>query len=293
MATGVAWLSNILGVGISFAVAPALVTTPERFPLLLYGEGFLAAICFVVVLVHYPAGPKAPPSAVASAAASQEVTKSRQSFFRGMLACLKSPATVLIIVAAGISGGFSTAWSAMLQQIIPGYSATMIGYLGFAGILFVVGGGLLGGVIQGIFFHKKMKLLLMILWAVLLLCNTWFALSLPTAFKRSGAVIPGGLACLFISNIIGSFCVGAQSPLFYEMAAETSFPAPEAMSASILSFVWNGVAFILLLVADRIPSYWWNIMVLLSQIVCTALCVCAKVRYLRVEEAEAQAKNPN
>ena len=56
------------------------------------------------------------------------------------------------------------------------------------------------------------------------------------------------LASVYISCIIGGFCVNGSIPLLFELVVELTYPVPETVSIAFISVVNNLFAFIFLLI---------------------------------------------
>lgn len=80
----------------------------------------------------------------------------------------------------------------------------------------------------------------------------------------------------------------ACDPLFYELAAEISFPLEEGTSASLIAFLFNAATLVMLFVAPVISLTLFNSIMAATMLVC-ALGVCfSKESYPRRAAALAQ-----
>jgi len=86
-----------------------------------------------------------------------------------------------------------------------------------------------------------------------------------------------------VSLCLASALLGATTPLCYELAAELTYPAPEGISAGILSFLNNVGGLLLLLVMPNVPLSYSNCL-MTGSVLLSVLCVgCATERYTRTE----------
>ena len=77
---------------------------------------------------------------------------------------------------------------------------------------------------------------------------------------------------MIIGTLAGLF-QSACDPLFYELAAEVSFPLEEGTSASLISFLFNAATLVMLFVAPAISLTLFNTIMASTMLVC-ALGVC-------------------
>jgi uncharacterized membrane protein YgcG len=75
------------------------------------------------------------------------------------------------------------------------------------------------------------------------------------------------IGCL--AGVFQSAC----DPLFYELAAEISFPLEEGSSASVIAFLFNAATLVMLFVAPAISLTFFNAIMTATMVVC-ALGVC-------------------
>ena len=121
-ATSVAIFSNYLGASIGFVISPAIVSSPDNIPYLLYVHLALAFIACVLALLYFPAEPPSAPSAAAELLIRQSITEqsnnSWMTFMKDSWLCLTTPAFVLISTVGGLLYGVFSAWTSLYDIIL-------------------------------------------------------------------------------------------------------------------------------------------------------------------------------
>ncbi len=183
-----------------------------------------------------------------------------------------------------LTAGGSGAWGGVLPQILtrPTYSSDFAGICGFINNMAGVGGGLAIGVIADRWFARKLKRLLVGAFFLTTLSYVWFTLLLPSPFKDQ-PVVPASHASVLAASVLTGFFQGACDPLFYELAAEITYPLPEGTSAGLITFVYNAAALIMLYVAPVVSITWMNTMATLTFIISAVLTMLVRERYLRLD----------
>jgi len=75
--------------------------------------------------------------------------------------------------------------------------------------------------------------------------------------------------------------LGSSQPLFYELAAEITFPVNEGSSAGILTLIQNIACLILLYIADLIPANWMNSIMAVTTILGALSIFAITEKYIR------------
>jgi len=294
-ATSFAFLSNTSGVAIGFLLGPALVPDSASAPRIIYLEAALSIFALLAALFLFPTDPPQPvqqqqqlsvqTEAVAAAASTSSVPPPpppQQSFFKGVLACVKSPSTMLAVFAAGVQSGLYSSWAGLLLQILEplSYTPSQAGWFGFGSTAGTVLGAAVVGFVADKWFVRRMKRMLLVIWGACIALFTWFTLSLPSpAFPNPP--IPSNAASIGIAVALGGLFQGAIDPPLYELAAEASFPVHESTSASLITFTWNVATLLMLFVAPHIPVEIYNTLLVSSFVLCALLTIVMREHYRR------------
>jgi len=67
---------------------------------------------------------------------------------------------------------------------------------------------------------------------------------------------------------LGSFLQGGNSPFFYELAAEVTYPLPEGVSAGIIVLIYNFSSLVMLIIAPYFTIEWVNIIFTIGVFIC-------------------------
>lgn len=311
-ATSIAFLSNVGGMAVGFLAGPALVRTAAEAPRFIYFEAGLGVLVLVLSIFFFPNDrsedeeevedrPPSPPPLSVQATADEQTPlqqqrpsqQQKQSFVRGLLACLKDPSVMLAVLAAGIQSGIYSSWTGLLQQILEplNYTPAQAGWFGFCSTAGTVVGALLIGFVADRWFapRRRMKAMLLVIWAACVLLFLWFTLSLPSPMSAK-PLIPSVTATIGISVGAGGLFQGAIDPPLYELAAEASFPVHESTSASLTTFIWNLATLIMLFVAPHIRVELYNTMLTCSFAFCMLLTLVMREKYKR-RDAKTKVAN--
>jgi FLVCR family MFS transporter len=121
-ATTVAIFSAYLGSSIGFVISPAIVSSPDNIPYLLYVHLALAFIACVLALLYFPAEPPSAPSAAAELLILQSITEQSNNTWRTFMKhswqCFTTPAFVLISTVAGLLYGVLSSWTSLYDIIL-------------------------------------------------------------------------------------------------------------------------------------------------------------------------------
>lgn len=178
-------------------------------------------------------------------------------YLRQLVAVVSSPGLVVLCVFGGSQAGVSSAWSGMLQQMLPEFSSEFVGWCGFASSLASVAGNVIAGIVGDVFFPLHQKHLLIATYLLSALFYGLFTLSLPSPFSENG-VIPRSAVSMVIVPSIAGFFQSACDPLLYELAAEMSYPIPEGTSAGFITLLFNAATLAMLFIAPAISLNYFN-----------------------------------
>lgn len=184
------------------------------------------------------------------------------------------PSLLLLCLCGGVQAGVSSAWTGILPQILqaPRFTSVWVGWLGFAFSIGGVVGNAGAGLVADIWFAQRYKCFLIGVFILSAACFALFSLSLDNPFV-SPAPIPATPSSIMIIGTLAGLFQSACDPLFYELAAEVSYPLEEGTSASLISFLFNAATLIMLFVAPAISLTLFNTIMASTMLVC-ALGVC-------------------
>ena len=293
-ATSIAYLGGNLGSAIGFLLGPYIISdNPDNVPRFLLMELLLATAPMLMFLFHCP-NPGALINDVPSCSAipasestqslmtspllpsavDDSTTASMVSYGQALKRVFSMPSLILLCLCGGVQAGVSSAWTGVLPQILPAprFTSVYTGWLGFAFSIGGVVGNAGSGIIADIFFAQRYKCFLI---GIFILSGALFALfsfSLDNPFV-SPAPIPATPSSIMIIGTFAGIFQSACDPLFYELAAEVSYPLEEGTSASLISFLFNAATLIMLFVAPAISLTLFNTIMATTMLVC-ALGVC-------------------
>jgi MFS family permease len=102
----------------------------------------------------------------------------------------------------------------------------------------IVGGLVFGYLMDQPSLRRRFKLVLLSLSFTSCVFFLWFIFSLPSLIDHS-PVLPSSLTILGVSITLGGIALGGAQPLYYELAAELTYPVPEVISASFITLFNN------------------------------------------------------
>ncbi len=296
-----------MGGAVGFLLGPYIIAdSADNVPRFLFVELLMASLPMLLFTFHCPTpllltrcppstlplpAPILPPSSK-STVLHPAPKSSSSSCFQPLLHMLSLPSLLLLCVCGGVQAGVSSAWSGVLPQMLPSprFSSVFIGWLGFAFSI----GGVLGnagaGIVADIWFAQRYKRFLIWVFLLSAACFALFTLSLDNPFI-SPAPIPSTQTSIMLIGTLAGVFQSACDPLFYELAAEISFPLDEGTSASLIAFLFNAATLVMLFVAPAISLTLFNTIMTATMLIC-ALGVCvSKESYRRRADALARACN--
>ena len=202
------------------------------------------------------------------------------------LMCDKS--TMLFIIAGGIDNGIFSGLGATLQDLLKPtlLSDNMIGIIGFNCMLFATIGSVVVGIVADRYFVKKLKTLLYIILSLLVVSIFASLFLLPSPWMSNLLIINNcsHTTKIILLNIIGiaiGFFQGSGVPLYYELAAESSYPINQSNSAAMILVVSNFAAYIFIGIGTWLDTKWDLFLVLIMSIICIVLVGFATEIYKR------------
>lgn len=246
------------------------------------GSIFVGVFLFLA-LVYSPDHPSVSPSSAVRVISAHEFSQiNGTTLFTSSTAMFKNTALLLLVLAGGVVAGANGAWTGVLPQILskPLYTPDFAGICGFLNNMAGVVGCLASGFIADRWFRRKLKQLLLYTFLLGTVTYVWFSVQLASPLSTT-ALIASNHASIIGASLLTGFFQGACDPLFYELAAEVTYPLPEGVSAGLITFVYNAAALIMLFVAPVISNIWMNTMMTLAMVLSMLLTLCVKQRYLR------------
>ncbi|KAF2348852.1 Major facilitator superfamily, partial [Trinorchestia longiramus] len=235
-ATAFPQVMNVMGSGASF-LQPLIVHAPGNdtsveemthdIRTLMIIEMCIAVFLFLLVVVHFPSAPPSPPS--------PSSTVPRLGFVEGFRTIAKNLQFWQVLFAYSIFTGVSMVWLGVmtfsLQELgIDQDEAVWIGVYNSicTGIVCL----LTSRVVDFVYGHLKAALLcLMVLSS---LCYVWFMLLTLHVWPSTDAQV-------YITVLGGQSLNFACTPLFYELAVETTHPSPESGVGTLMTLFNNFV----------------------------------------------------
>ncbi|XP_033743806.1 solute carrier family 49 member 4 homolog [Pecten maximus] len=273
LSTAIATVANLAGIGLSFVIGPFMVpddknttrstwngtlNTTEvnslntsdlqeetglkkrnQIMILLYTEFGWAVGIFLLLLVYFPAKPSKPPSISAST--------ERLNFIQGCKTLLRNGVFWVIACSYGLSVGILGAWPGVLEIVLKPHHISEH-EAGLIGMYSVVCGIVLSLIVAKCtdVFSKKKKVFLLGLY----LTSGAFALWMNLLLSR---ILPDSYASLHITAVVGSATLTATTPVYFEMACETTYPVAEGITNFALTLV-NNIVSVVFLAIQTIPN---------------------------------------
>lgn len=134
------------------------------------------------------------------------------------------------------------------------------------------------------YFRRSFKIIIVTNLVCCFLALFRFQLSVRTIFSDRPILVPNLFAISVAVALAGVF-QGASVPLVYEALAETMFPLPESLSASVLVQLTNVTALVLIFIP---PGFYklMNFSVILLVALCIVMASVVHIDYKRRNEEE-------
>lgn len=146
-------------------------------------------------------------------------------------------------------------------------------------------GGLSAGVLADtMYFRRSFKSIILSTLVCCFLSLLWFQLSVRTVFSDRPFLQPSVTSIALSITLTGLF-QGASLPLIYEALAETMFPLPESLSASVLVQLNNVTALLLIFIPPDLYKL-MNLLVISVIGACIVMASLVQIDYKRRNEDE-------
>ncbi len=222
--TGIATLSQYIGIIIALAVTPFLYRAYQiKGVLLIYGILSLAIALIFMIFIREK--PPTPPSLSDQA--------ERYKVLEGVRHIFKNPNMLILIFVFFIGLGIFNSVTTWIEQILSprGFNAEQAGIVG--GIMFI--GGIIGAIILPIFSDKYRKRKPFLVVALICIVPS-----------LAGITFFRDYSWILISAFTMGFFMMSAGPIGFQYGAELSYPAPEATSQGLILLAGqiSGILFI-------------------------------------------------
>jgi len=251
-ATGIALLSQFLGIALGMFVAPILVIGNNLLPMLLT-FGIISMISAIIFTVFVRDKPPTPPS--------KEISEEKVYMFKGLKSLFTNKYFIILFVLFFLGLGIFNTISTYIEGIVlPRGLGDLAGILGALMLL----GGIVGSVVMSMLSDKfrKPKILL-----IISLMIATISLSVIT-FAYDSTV-------LIIFAFLFGFGLLSAGPVGLEYAVDLTKPVPEASSNGMLMMVGQvgGILLILSLEGVKINNDYWPALLIQSILLVVALVI--------------------
>jgi len=257
-ATAVMTTANYLGQAVGFLfntlAVPQLAHNPSLQQIearhddlkhLYFAEAALGVLIFLATLAYFPGSPPLPPAPSAM--------QTKTDFLVGMRQLAGQRSFWVLVMAFGIPSGIYSGWAAFLGPNLQHLNIDQdtAAYMGTCSIVAgVVAGVVVGRIADWLGGHLKAMILCMYGGAAL--AFLWFTL-------MCSKIVYSSVPLLYVTVILGGFCINGTIPLFYELAVETTFPIAEGSTTGCLVLVQNLIQSMYLGVpVDTLGTAWMN-----------------------------------
>lgn len=277
-ATGAAVLSNNVGNAVAYLAVPALAGR-FGYAAVLVSELLAAAVCVVGAFYFVPLQPKR-----RHALTESDDKKPKVDVVAEVRELFSVPSMVILCVVYAWSSGGYVAWTSLFDDLLDGrWSDEFIGGLTFGSTAtYVVGGALTAALVDSRWHPNMREVLLGSCIGGTVTALLW-TLSVPSAFASHGRlVLNWGDEWIFFIGALSGFFNGCAAPVFYELAAELTYPVSEGVSGNVLSLAENvGALALYQLVFNFATPQTMNIAFTAGMVVCVGLLIPVKARYRR------------
>ncbi|ORX94736.1 MFS general substrate transporter [Basidiobolus meristosporus CBS 931.73] len=267
LANTVASLANPLGSAVGMVLATSVCSAPNEFPNALLAAALFATIVAIPASI-IPKLPRTPPSLSAS--------KVSEPFIPGLKICSRLPHFWLLVLIFGSVVGIFNDVVTLLSEFINPY-----GYSDDDGSIFgvtLIGIGLVGGGICGVYLDKTKKFMRVFRLLVCLLPISLIAL-IFTIRQNNFAWI-----CVNFGAI--GMLAFAGLPVCLELGVETTFPVDEGTSSGILWMCAQFFGFVTMFIMDALragpesnPPYHMKYSLIFSATLVSLVCLLGLVLF--------------
>ncbi|KJE92520.1 hypothetical protein CAOG_03472 [Capsaspora owczarzaki ATCC 30864] len=208
----------------------------------------------------------------------------RLTFGQTVAMSVKSSSFMLLAICGGVQAGIFNGWTNILPTIIKSGANELSFYSQLAGIV----AALIAGKLCDTLLKRRFKIVIVVLFCLGIGCLVWFTLSFPVG--DTSAVINSSYLANGFSISLAGFFFGGCNPLFYELAAEITYPLSEDLTAGILTLFNNLGCILMLLVTAYVDADDINTFATCGFVACLLPLVFVKERYRRLNAEEARLK---
>lgn len=262
--TGEAWLS-------SNGTSQADLIQQQIFKLL-YIDAAICVVLFLMVCVYFPSRPPLPPSPSASASSSV-------SFLQGLRLAFRNRDLACIVITYSLSQGIMGSWFGVMDINLSSLGVTenessLLGmWAGVSCCSFALLVARLTDVFRG---HIKVTIVLLLSGGCIFWC--WL-LAIVAGWA------PFSLVYLYCCVLGAVSCTYAASPLLFEYASELSYPVPEDVVGALMSFCFNlvGGLYLLLFLNKHLASstVWLNYCLSSASVLAVIMLILTRSVYRR------------
>ncbi|UCC20569.1 MAG: MFS transporter [Promethearchaeota archaeon] len=236
-ATGIALLSQFLGIALGMFITPILVIGNNLLPMLLT-YGIISMITGIIFIIFIKDKPPTPPS--------KEISDEKVFMFEGLRTLFTNKYFIILFVLFFLGLGiFNTITTYIEGIVIPrGYDQNFAGILGALMLL----GGIVGSIIMSTLSDKFRKRKILLLISLMIATISLFIIT----FAYDAVLL----------NLFGfllGFGILSAGPVGLEYAVDLTKPVPEASSNGMLMMIGQlgGILFILSLEDVTINGDYW------------------------------------
>jgi hypothetical protein len=194
---------------------------------------------------------------------------------------------VALSVLAGSIAGVSTAWNGTFQTTLGGVAALTskdIGWIGFTNSAGYNAGEFVAAVFGERIFRQRLRRAITYGLVLALASTAVFAACLPSPWSATGSE---SRAWIYTSSALAGLGTGFCYPLYLELAAEITYPAPEGVSSSGIGLVYNVGALVVLSVESSVNPNSINLVMVATIAFSAMLLSQVSERYRRSEHEGA------
>jgi len=207
-----------------------------------------AAICgalLIAAIINFPSKPPTTPSASSM--------KIKLGIKDGLKSLIVHRRFWIVVICMTIPTGIFSAWLLVLDINLDdlGFDQGNAAWIGLGSVCAGCFAGISSGRIADA-FPGKLKQIIICLYGLATLSFFWFSLTCQK-------ILPFSLTVVYVSCIIGGFCIYGAYPLFFELCVETTFPIAEGATAGFLVLTQGVVQALFLAVpVDQLGTSWMN-----------------------------------
>jgi FLVCR family MFS transporter len=242
--------SQGLGCGAGWLIGGWVMRAPADMPTLLWLEAGMG-LAFLLLSLSFPGPPATAPSLSAAS--------TKTSFWAGNLQLLKNKSFVLLALVSSGTMAIVVTWGTLIDEFLDAdFSISQVGAIGTSlNLAGMVGGVAFATVVDRLGVPLKSMLIGLLALEALTVCAFLVAVYLPGFFGGSPQHVP--YWPVFGSCIAQGIVAAGTGPLFYELAAEITYPVGEETSATFLAVLGNFFYILAMqLIGDRVSSKIFN-----------------------------------